>query len=323
MKSGAFFFVGGCAGSLNTPSERVATWAPETEEGITYKSFDRRRYGSRTTNFLVIDGNSCILIDNGSGIKNSANLILDIFKREGIVEARVDVLQTHYHVDHVNGMIENALLWRKGITLRYFSPDLSPYNPPPEGTPPQSMERVFGSYYNPPKGFWPVWAKDLLATLEFISFKPGENLYVGERGRVAVKTMPLSHKGGCCGYRIEPENCGPIVILTDHEPTKKPEPQVVAFLEGGQFAALDMQYPDDQLPSHVGWGHGSPLTWFPTLLACEDGPRMVRITHHDPSHSDSDLDRFSSNSIVVYEKLAGEKIKIDYRFAACGDLYKL
>jgi hypothetical protein len=244
------------------------------------------------------------------------------------------MLQTHYHIDHVNGTPQNSLLFNKHMHLRFFSPDLSAYNPQPEGTSLQTMESVIeGSYFNPRKGYWPVLPEELECGREYIPFRPGESCYFGERPAIKIETMPLNHKQGCCGFRINLRKHGPVVILTDDEPGLEADLKRVQLMDGAALAIVDMQFSDAQydgkaptgsmLRSRVGWGHGTPLRWFPNLLACKNPPKQVLITHHDPNHSDSYLDRFWEESRALLIKMFGRSLPFEYHFARGGQFYWL
>lgn len=334
MKTNTLVYVAGCSGSFPVPSENRPHWDPtNTPWGIRPESFNRHVYGGRTTSFLIRSGDALFLIDHGSGIDLASQLAIEMLKHDQRKEAEIIVLQTHYHMDHINGTPQNSLLYRPGTLLRYYSPDLSPFRPPVEHSPAgfSGMEHVLRAYFNPSGTYFPVPLDKLPSQREFIQFKIGETLVPPTAG---ISTISARHPGGCCAYRIELPKCHPIVILTDYEPDPEPDRAIVDFIDGAGLLLVDMQYTDDeyvgtkpiggmQMP-RVGWGHGTPRRLFPTILACKHPPDMVRIVHHDPRKSDIDLDMFYEHSVDVLRELTGPvALPFDYQFARGGDAYWL
>jgi ribonuclease BN (tRNA processing enzyme) len=280
---------------------------------------------------MIRSENAFFLIDHGSGIDLSAQLVSEMLKREQRKEAKIVVLQTHFHMDHINGTPQNWLLFRPGTLLHYYSPDLSPFRPSTEHSVGFSgMEHVLRAYFNPSGTYFPVPLDRLPSQQEFTKFEVGKTLNLGDG---QAYTIPSKHPGGCCAYRIELPKCKPIVILTDYEPDLEPDRAMVDFIDGAGLLLVDMQYTDDeyegtkpiggmQMP-RVGWGHGTPRRVFPTVLACKHPP-AVRIVHHDPRKSDADLDLFYEHSVDVLEELSGsKKLPFNYQFARGADAYWL
>lgn len=73
------------------------------------------------------------------------------------------------------------------------------------------------------------------------------------------------------------------------------------WTSGGMLAANadllihDSQYSAAEYPCHCGWGHSS-LTDTLAFAALVDARRLVTF-HHDPRHSDDDLDRLSAQAV--------------------------
>lgn len=337
MKTDTFFFVGGCSGGYPTPTEPVPTWVPGNDSAKPYTRrtyFNREVYGSRTTNFLVGCGDHYFIVDQGSGITFTAKILLEKLKAEEKKTASIDVLMTHWHRDHIEGIIQNSLLFNPNLTLRFFSPDLSPWNRPIEGREPWTIERLIAYYFDPDRGIWPVRLEELASTRTFVDFRPGDNLFAGAQTNIPVTTLPLIHKGGCCGYRLNLPNEDTVAVLTDHEPTLEPDPAIVELLEGTTLAVLDMQYSDPEYAGEVpiaglkrsreSWGHGTPKRWFSHLFACARPPKRVLITHHDPGKSDTTLNAFQDEARGIGIRLNADRpLPFDFQFACGGELYWL
>jgi phosphoribosyl 1,2-cyclic phosphodiesterase len=84
----------------------------------------------------------------------------------------------------------------------------------------------------------------------------------------------------------------------------------------------DCQYTDTEYPNHLGWGH-SPMS-----DALEFGHRVAAdqllLFHHDPLHSDTDLDGLAEEVELRWRELgrspeqvelAAERRELDLQFA--------
>lgn len=325
------FLVGGCSGSFLSPSENFPEFDADAPRGVRRVPFQRQLYGSLTTSYLLWRNGTIIVIDNGYGIEPVSRYILKRLKHESRLEgAEVHLLQTHYHEDHVHGLQRNNLLYRKGLRLHFYSPDLTMFRKKPMGTwrPGEAvMEQVLPDYFQ--EEYFPV-------TIEFLSqigaerthesFLPGETLTIHG---LTVRTRPLAHPGGCVGYRFEIPGA-PIVIATDYEPPAEPAPDVTEFFDGAHLLLSDLQYreaeADGKMPigemtmSRRGWGHGTPERLFPKILACRTPPRLVRIVHHEPERSDTELRLFYEETAQFLRRLKAST-PFDYQFAHDGDTY--
>ena len=97
-----------------------------------------------------------------------------------------------------------------------------------------------------------------------------------------------------------------MVYATDHEPnassvwTSEPsggpghllhpsDQRHIQFLAGADLVIHDAQYTAAEYAERVGWGH-SPMEYV-VDVAAEAGVKRLALFHHDPAHSDAELDR--------------------------------
>jgi CheY-like chemotaxis protein len=97
-----------------------------------------------------------------------------------------------------------------------------------------------------------------------------------------------------------------VVYATDHEPNAssvwKSEPlggprhllhpsdqRHIQFLAGADLVIHDAQYTAVEYAERVGWGH-SPMEYV-VDAAAEAGVKRLALFHHDPAHSDAELDQ--------------------------------
>ncbi len=236
-----------------------------------------------TTSIGIIRGKQGIIIDNGSGIIN----VVPWIKSHNIEE--VLIFQTHLHVDYVCGLPQNQLLFQKDIPVTRI------YSPVTANT---SVKVVYSQVFN--KINWPVRPEDqgIYHNLQDIY-----QLYFVD----GIQAFPLSHPGGCVGYRTEYDG-DVVVIATDHEPGQDDniDRRYVEMTDGASIVVADLQYSsteysgevaigDGQPMSRKGWGHGTLELLASVLHKCNRRPGVVLATHHDPNRSDLALDRFGKN----------------------------
>src|SRR3989338_1671025 len=119
MSQESILFIGGCAGTSGPPTGRITLPSARNRTPLV-EAISRSQFGTLTTSFGVVSGNTGVFIDNGAGISNVVPFLLaqrDISKIYG--------LQTHYHLDHRNGLPTNRLLFMKGKVEKIFAPKLN------------------------------------------------------------------------------------------------------------------------------------------------------------------------------------------------------
>ncbi|HSM43571.1 MAG TPA: MBL fold metallo-hydrolase [Acidimicrobiia bacterium] len=211
-----------------------------------------------------------IVLDGGSGIRAMAT--------HPDSATRVDILLSHLHMDHVQG-------------LPFFTPLLDPevevHVWGPVSTTRTLRERIT-RYLSPP--LFPVRVREL-PNVFFLDVLPGSF----QLGSISVTADLICHPGATLGYRLEEEG-SILAYMPDHEPAlgnpsfpDSPEwTSGYALAEGVDVLIHDAQYNDAEYSAKVGWGHSS-ITHL-HAFAEMTRPRRLVTFHHDPSHSDEALD---------------------------------
>jgi ribonuclease BN (tRNA processing enzyme) len=114
-------------------------------------------------------------------------------------------------------------------------------------------------------------------------------------GSAAITARLIKHPGPTVGYRVE-ENGRALAYLPDHEPalgsdlsTVEPEWISGLSLAEGAFVLLhDAQYTQAEYDERIGWGHSS--TEHAVTFARRAGARRLVLFHHDPLHTDEQLE---------------------------------
>ena len=250
---------------------RVRLWGVHGSVPVPGRSTER--YGGNTSCVQVtLSDGTIIALDAGTGIR-SMGLALS---EEG---ARINILLTHLHLDHIQGLLFFPPLFQPGLEITLWGP----------AAPGISLERRIGRYLSAP--LTPVEIRELPCRLDFRNC-PTTRWRIGP---AEITAEGVTHRGPTLGFRIE-ESGSSVCYLPDHEPAIIGD---IDKLEGEWLsgAALardvdlllhDCQYTDVEYPSHVGWGHSSVT--HALQFARRVGARKTLLFHHDPRHTDDYLD---------------------------------
>src|SRR6185369_8008715 len=74
----------------------------------------------------------------------------------------------------------------------------------------------------------------------------------------------------------------------DPDALRKLPEDIVRFVAEADLLVADGQYTDTEYPTKVGWGHARATTVVD--LAIQAGVKQLAIYHHDPMHSDEQVD---------------------------------
>jgi ribonuclease BN (tRNA processing enzyme) len=238
------------------------------------------RYGGNTSCIgVTFRSGTRVALDAGSGIR-------DLGEEIGPDPDRpVHVLLSHLHMDHLQGLAFFAPLWTAGAEVHVWGP--------PSTT--QSLEERVAMYLSPP--LFPIHLTDIPSSLVFHDC-PEEPFTIGG---ATILAASVSHQGPTVGYRLE-EDGRSLAYLPDHEPVIGVELSSLgsdwlsgfSLIQGVDVLFHDAQYFDDEYDSHVGWGHSA--TSHVVTIGQRAGARQLVLFHHDPAHSDDDLERLLANA---------------------------
>jgi phosphoribosyl 1,2-cyclic phosphodiesterase len=264
------------------------------------------RYGGNTScvGVTLRDGTP-LALDAGSGIRD---LGVEIGPDP---ERPVHVLLTHLHMDHLQGLAFFAPLWTPGSEVHVWGPQSTT----------QSLEERVATYLSPP--LFPIHLTDIPSKVVFHDC-PDEPFSIGG---ATVSAASVSHQGPTVGYRVE-ENGRSLAYLPDHEPVIGVEIGTLgadwvsgfSLVQSVDVLFHDAQYFDDEYDGHVGWGHSA--TRHVVAMGLRAEARRVVLFHHDPAHSDDDLERLLANALELWGDaanppiLAYEGMEIDFDCSA-------
>jgi ribonuclease BN (tRNA processing enzyme) len=193
---------------------------------------------------------------------------------------RIDVFITHLHTDHIEGLRFFDPIWDPSVELNVWGPP----------SPIRELRTRIAPYFAPP--FFPVHLRSIPSHPEFRD-TPTTTWRVGS---ASITAQLIKHPGPTVGYRIE-ENGHALAYLPDHEPALGSDLSTVeaewisgiALAEEAAVLLHDAQYTQQEYDERVGWGHSS--TEDVVTFARRAGSRRLVLFHHDPLHTDEQLER--------------------------------
>lgn len=230
------------------------------------------RYGGNTACVEVRAGDALLVLDAGTGIRQ---LGASLRQHRG----RIDLLLTHLHLDHLQGIGFFEPVFRPEVELHLWGP--------PSTT--ADLHQRLSRYLSPP--LFPVRLRDLGSQLHLHDVPHSPFQIEG----ATIDGQAIIHPDPTVGYRIA-DASGTMAYLPDHEPALGAPTFPIApdwtsghaLAEGVDVLIHDAQYTVDEYAARVGWGHSSVEHAWAFAVQARVG-RLVTF-HHDPSHSDADLD---------------------------------
>jgi phosphoribosyl 1,2-cyclic phosphodiesterase len=231
------------------------------------------RYGGNTSCVEVRAEETLIALDAGTGIRRLGKAIPpDV--------TRVDILLTHLHMDHIQGLGFFAPLYKPGLDVHIWGPPSTTMN----------LHSRLSRYLSPP--LFPVRVRELPSRLTLHDV--GHERF--SIGPIEIRADFVCHPGPTLGYRLS-MNGSSVAYMPDHEPALgarkfpgRPEwTSGFAIANGVDLLIHDAQYSENEYDDHVGWGHSSIDQT--VAFAAAAGARRLVTFHHDPAHDDDALDR--------------------------------
>jgi phosphoribosyl 1,2-cyclic phosphodiesterase len=235
---------------------------------------DTARYGGNTSCVEVRgEDGTVIVLDAGTGIRPLGAKLPRTLRR-------VDILLTHLHMDHLQGLGFFAPLYNPATEVHIWGPASTTLG----------LRARLMRYLSPP--LFPVHLRDLPCKLTIHEVPCGDF----DIGEFHVSSALVCHPGPTVGYRLKTAR-GVLAYLSDHEPALGAQkfPLQPEWTSGYTLAAdanvliHDAQYDLAEYAGHIGWGHSA--MHHALQFAILTGVRRFVSFHHDPAHNDEDLDR--------------------------------
>jgi phosphoribosyl 1,2-cyclic phosphodiesterase len=223
------------------------------------------RYGGNTSCVEVRAPNgSLIVLDAGTGIRSLGLSLAAAPVKE------LDLLLTHVHLDHIEGLGFFGPLFDPECTVRIWGPRNDE----------RTLAEHIARFLSPP--FFPVPFEQIPAQITVTEVWADS----WELDGLRVASAPVAHPGRTIGYRLS-RNGTSLAYLPDNEPALEPEAGM-ELAAGADVLFHDAQYTAEEYATRVGWGHSSTGD-FGAFVATAAPGRAIMF-HHDPAHTDAQLE---------------------------------
>lgn len=245
---------------------------------------DTNRFGGNTSCVYVAnDEGQVLLLDAGSGVRLAGMQIPPSVRR-------VDILLTHLHMDHIQGLGFFRPLYIPGLEVHIWGP--------PSAT--STLRARLARYLSPP--LVPVRIRDLPSMVQCHDVTTSS----WEIGAFRIEAALVCHPDPTLGYRITYNN-RVLAYLPDHEPQLGSRPLGLprrewlsgfSVAEGAHLLLHDAQYTDAEYAMRVGWGHCTAelAARFAEMVEA----RRLLFFHHDPARSDAELERVCREAAATH-----------------------
>lgn len=223
------------------------------------------KYGGHTlcTSFRASDG-GWLIVDAGTGIRRLGEMLL---AESGEAKLKIDLLLTHFHLDHIIGLPFFAPLYSPRASITFHSP-----------APEKETERYLSELQA--GRFFPIAFRETDSRRRFRKLEEAGTTV----GRLNVSFCPLIHPQGSVAYRIE-ERGRSVVLATDTEPPEGGfDERLAGFTRRADYFVYDAMFTPKEYLTRQGWGHS---TWLEgAKLARKAGVKNLVLSHFNPDHED-------------------------------------
>jgi ribonuclease BN (tRNA processing enzyme) len=255
-------------------------------------------FGGNTSCVTISENGYMLILDGGTGIQN--------VKLPEQPPERVDILLTHLHLDHIQGLGFFGPLFETTQNVHIWAPSGASNN----------LRARLNRYLSPP--LFPIHFRDIPCdiTLHEISNS------IFEIGPFEILSQYVIHPGPTVGFRVKGKNAV-MAYIPDHEPALGPKGLLTdnkwisgfELIKNADLLIHDSHFTAGEYQNKIGWGHSSmeDCIKFAALAAV----KKLLLTHHAPSHSDDFLKEYRKTLTNNFDH------KLDFEFAKEGMVIEL
>lgn len=233
-----------------------------------------RRTGGNTSCALVeIADNRPLILDLGTGVRALGDYLEPGLRAQGR-PLEASALLSHLHFDHILGLPFFGPLHDPGAVLDVYGPRQE-----------QSLRETLHAAVQPP--FFPVHMTEFRGEVCFHDV--GDEDFAIGSAKVVARQVP--HRGTTLGFRVEAEGAT-LTYLPDHQAPldrRTISDAVLDLCRDVDLLVHDAQYAEDEFVDKPDWGHSTVA--YAVRVAAEAGAKRLLLFHHDPAHTDRELER--------------------------------
>ena len=221
-------------------------------------------HGRKTMCFLLLGDDEALLLDAGTGL---ARLLEPAILELLAPYPRLDILLTHYHLDHVIGLSYLPGVWRhRPVRLH------CPGRPLVDADPAQALKQLL----SPP--LFPIEIASFPSGVEVI---PLDGAGAHRIGSLAIRLRRQNHPGGSVGVRI-----GDLLAYVTDTST---DDATADFARGVGLLLHEVWASDDEARAQDPASHGHSAAADVARLARAAGVTRLMPIHHHPARSESEV----------------------------------
>lgn len=242
-----------------------------------------QRFGGNTSCLEIRYGTIRLIIDAGTGIRP---LGLSMAKDGPL---KIDLFLSHTHWDHVIGFPFFEPLYEPGTQITIWSPAGAG----------RSCRELFTQLLAPE--FFPIRLDQMQSQFDFRTTHQKTPVHLGD---LTLDFHTTQHPGltHCFKIKTPHQTIGYItdneILQNYHGPLSEvpqgayePHQSLIDFMKGCHFLIHEAQYFPEEYLHKTNWGHSSARNAAAFIQRAH--PAEWLVTHHDPAHSDADLDRLA------------------------------
>jgi len=244
---------------------------------------------------VLAGGIDHILLDAGTGLRDYAHY----YRQQHMagthpsfpVNSKFHIFLSHLHWDHLQGLPFFYPIYAPGQELIIYGGH-------------DTLEEAVRMQFAAP--YFPVPYQYLKAKITYKKLSPHETY---EIAGVKVSVCEQNHPGKSYGYRFEQQG-QVFVYSTDCEHKQIEAAQtnypLLAFYAGADLLVFDAMYSlDEATYGKADWGHSSNVMG--VELAARAWVKRLALFHHDPHHTDAEIEEILFNTRMYVELYHQEK----------------
>ncbi len=263
---------------------KVTLWG--TRGSIVQTAMDKMKYGLETSCISIETEKEIFLIDCGSGVRGFDRYLYE----NDLVHKKINILLTHYHHDHINGLGFVDFIYDKNIDIEIFGLG--------------NVYEILKNYFGPP--YFPISLVDM-SHIKTTNLSGDDMLKFVE---LEVKTTLLEHPQMCVGYKfINGEKI--LTTVVDYEyKVDENKTNVEDFIRNSDYLIIDSFFTEEDYIK--GWGHNSVEAVIE--LASKTNVRNCILTHHNVKYNDSKIDEIQEMIAKKYNYISFAKENSSFEF---------